>query len=265
MKNYKLHVYPSQVETALKLLVDLGYGENLDKDNLDGYRCEFIFTTTDGRILMGWNENQFLDSESEELTIGQLKEKQQEPIKAVPRDPTNEHSDYVASVEPNPFLKEYLTPDFRLMLASEPQDGWFEVPEGADTALQQNHGQFYAIEFYRGYYEFFSTSRKNWVRSMDWRTRYKNNANVVWQRDPQPEPDFGSDLPSSIEFASIETVFHYSASINTPRGTVSYDGVIAFPGRITGIEDYRKVRAEIAKDGNVTPEQVNVHSLTIVG
>ena len=70
-----------------------------------------------------------------------------------------------------------------------------------------------------------------------------------------PQPDF--ELP--------DTVYQYSASINTPRGTVHYDGVITFPGRITGIEDYHKVRAEIAKDGNTTPNQVNVHSLNIVG
>jgi len=60
------------------------------------------------------------------------------------------------------------------------------------------------------------------------------------------------------------TVYHYSASVNTSRGTITYDGVITFPGRITGIEDYRKVRAEIATDGNVAPEQVNVHSLTVI-
>lgn len=61
-----------------------------------------------------------------------------------------------------------------------------------------------------------------------------------------------------------ETLYHYSASINTARGTVFYDGVITFPGRITGIEDYQQARAEIAKDGNVAPQQVNVHSLSIV-
>lgn len=61
-----------------------------------------------------------------------------------------------------------------------------------------------------------------------------------------------------------ETLYHYAASINTARGTAHYDGVITFPGRITGIEDYQQARAEIAKDGNVAPEQVNVHSLSIV-
>jgi len=61
-----------------------------------------------------------------------------------------------------------------------------------------------------------------------------------------------------------ETLYHYSASINTARGTVAYDGVITCAGRIMSIEDYQDTRAEIAKDGNVAPEQVNVHSLSIV-
>lgn len=58
--------------------------------------------------------------------------------------------------------------------------------------------------------------------------------------------------------------YHYAASINTARGTVAYDGVITMPVRITGIEDYQKARAEIAKDGNVAPEQVNIHSLSVI-
>ena len=85
---------------------------------------------------------------------------------------------------------------------------------------------------------------------------------LIWSRHPQPEPETAT-LEDSDNL--LDVVYHYSASFNSARGSVSYDGVITFPGRITGIEDYQKVRAEIAKDGNVTPEQVNVHSLTIVG
>lgn len=59
--------------------------------------------------------------------------------------------------------------------------------------------------------------------------------------------------------------YQYAASINTARGTIQYDGVINLLGRITDIDDYQQARAEIAKDGNVAPEQVNVHSLSIVG
>lgn len=62
-----------------------------------------------------------------------------------------------------------------------------------------------------------------------------------------------------------ETIYHYAASYNTHRGTTYYDGVVSFPGRITGIEDYHKVRAQIAEDGHVTADRVNVHSLSVIG
>lgn len=168
--------------------------------------------------------------------------------------------------ETDPFLKEYLTPDFRLMLASDPHPSWIDVPDGAQIALLWDEGTpGQVIEFYREDNVYFSNEKHEWRRGMNYQGKCKTHSKVVWQRDPQPQSDSNSDLPSSIEFAPIETVYHYSASINTARGTVSYDGVITFPGRITGIEDYQKVRAEIAKDGNVAPDAVNVHSLTIVG
>jgi hypothetical protein len=266
--------------------------------------------------------------------------------------------------EPDPFLKEYLTPDFRLMLASDPHPSWIDVPNGARTALLWDEGTLgQVIEFYREDNVYFSNEKHQWLRGMNWQAKSKTDSRVIWQRDPQPvtEPDpfmkeylapeegyalklasapndgwievpdesvhaielistvdsfvgtvlfmnaaglifihgktkefvngtydtvkgyvddgdllvwsrypksnetDSSDLPSSIEFAPIETVYHYSASINTARGSVSYDGVVTFTGRITGIEDYQKVRAEIAKDGSVAPDQVNIHSLTIVG
>lgn len=65
-------------------------------------------------------------------------------------------------------------------------------------------------------------------------------------------------------FQPQPVTYHYAASINTARGTVAYDGVITMPQRITGMEDYLQARAEIAKDGNVAPEQVNIHSLSII-
>lgn len=65
-------------------------------------------------------------------------------------------------------------------------------------------------------------------------------------------------------FQPQPVTYHYAASINTARGTVAYDGVITMPQRITGMEDYLQARTEIAKDGNVAPEQVNVHSLSII-
>lgn len=165
---------------------------------------------------------------------------------------------------PDPFLKEYLTPDYKLMLANGPQDGWIEVPEGADTAVLWDEGEPYeVIAFYRENNKFYSPLERVWTSCTDWElVEIESSRKVVWQRDPHPEPET-TNLEDSDTL--LDVVYHYSASFNGARGTVSYDGVITFPGRITGIEDYRKVRAEIAKDGNVTPELVNVHSLTIVG
>jgi len=165
---------------------------------------------------------------------------------------------------PDPFLKEYLTPDYKLMLANGPQDGWIEVPEGADTAVLWDEGEPYeVIAFYRENNKFYSPLEGVWTSWTDWQSgEIESSRKVVWQRNPQPEPETAT-LEDSENL--LDVVYHYSASFNSARGTVSYDGVITFPGRITGIEDYRKVRAEIAKDGNVTPELVNVHSLTIVG
>lgn len=60
-------------------------------------------------------------------------------------------------------------------------------------------------------------------------------------------------------------VYQYAASVNMALGSIHWDGVIT-ARLITGIEDYRAVRAEIARDGNVkTPEQIQVHNLAMIG
>lgn len=60
-------------------------------------------------------------------------------------------------------------------------------------------------------------------------------------------------------------VYQYAASVNTARGCVHWDGVVT-ARLISGIEAYRAVRAEIARDGNVSgPEQVQIHNLAMVG
>lgn len=60
-------------------------------------------------------------------------------------------------------------------------------------------------------------------------------------------------------------VYQYAASVNLALGSIHWDGVIT-ARLITGIEAYRAVRAEIARDGNVkTPEQIQVHNLAMIG
>ena len=60
-------------------------------------------------------------------------------------------------------------------------------------------------------------------------------------------------------------VYQYAATANTARGSVHWDGVVTAK-LLRGIEDYRAVRAEIARDGNISnPELVQVHNLAMVG
>lgn len=59
-------------------------------------------------------------------------------------------------------------------------------------------------------------------------------------------------------------VYQYAASVNNARGCFHWDGVVT-ARLISGIEGYHAVRAEIARDGNVKPEQVQIHNLAMVG
>lgn len=60
-------------------------------------------------------------------------------------------------------------------------------------------------------------------------------------------------------------VYQYAASVNLAHGGARWDGVVT-ARLITGIDGYHAVRAEIARDGNVTnPDQVQVHNLAMIG
>lgn len=258
----KLKIYLGQnrdLKTEiLDCLTTLGYIWKGEKDYLDTASPEAIYTSVyvDGDISLehsiAYSMFYHLSPDHRVVTIDDLR------TMTNPAQPS----------EPDPFLKEYLTPYYKLMLSSDPHPSWIDVPDGARTALLWDEGTpGQVIEFYREDNVYFSDEKHEWRRGMNWQAKSKTDSRVVWQRDLQPETNdaINFDFTSNLQFPPIETVYHYSASINTARGTVSYDGVVTFTGRITGIEDYQKVRAEIAKDGNVTPELVNVHSLTIVG
>lgn len=249
---------PELKNQVLDYLFALGYEWKGDKSYLETLRPDAIYAGSSDTIsvhhCMTADQFEGYQSDHRTVTIEDLRE-----MLVLQEYVPTEYAEL-----PNPFLKEYLTPDFRLMLASSLQDGWIEVPEGADTAILWDEGEPYeVIAFYRGSNKFYSPLKKVWMSCTDWElVEIDSSRKVVWQRHPHPEPKTTTLEDSD---SLLDVVYHYSASFNSARGSVSYDGVITFPGRITGIEDYRKVRAEIAKDGNVTPDQVNVHSLTIVG
>lgn len=179
---------------------------------------------------------------------------------------------------------------------------WLKIPEGANLATQSPDNQ---ITFWKDDHLLWNINIVSWEDSRPYALEVGNSAyynywkhKIVWDYakniDHKNSVDRNAHLPggSAHTYEAVpedpknpcspmvaknamadgwnlaavpDTIYHYAASYNTHRGTTYYDGVVSFPGRITGIEDYRKVRAQIAEDGHVTADRVNVHSLTVIG
>lgn len=189
----------------------------------------------------------------------------------------------------------------RIVIIKSSKD-WLEVPDGAILATQAPD---YQIIFWKDDHFVWDKEKLSWEDSREYAAQVGNSTyynywkhKVVWDFAKKIEHkcsvDRNAHLPGGAahtleavpedpknpngpmvakkimaggwDLAAVpETIYHYAASYNTHRGTTYYDGVISFPGRITGIEDYRKVRAQIAEDGHVTADRVNVHSLSVIG
>lgn len=68
------------------------------------------------------------------------------------------------------------------------------------------------------------------------------------------------------ETLSPPVIYQYAATINTSRGTVSFDGIVFRPGYIRSMDDYQSIRQEVARDANVDDANaVNIINLNIVG
>lgn len=61
-----------------------------------------------------------------------------------------------------------------------------------------------------------------------------------------------------------QAIYQYAVAVNTPRGELHMDGTLQGP-MIESHEDYLRYRAEMASDVGVTPEQIQVRSLSIIG
>ncbi len=84
-----------------------------------------------------------------------------------------------------------------------------------------------------------------------------------------PSLNFGRTDGTAIEHIPLEepdeqVVYQYAASVNLPQGQIHYDGILT-GSIITGIESYHGYRAQIAADANAKVDQVQIHSLTLVG
>lgn len=77
--------------------------------------------------------------------------------------------------------------------------------------------------------------------------------------------DCSGDAGEQADDALFEQViYHYAASVNLPQGTLHFDGILTAPP-IKSIDDYMQYRAMIAADAKAQPEQVQVHSFSIIG
>ena len=158
---------------------------------------------------------------------------------------------------------------------------WIEIPTGATFATGKNNNPVFRKD---GYY---CGDASPLCSSSHWRkTNIKpSNAeacglDVVWVREEpsmneiiktaeeyrqsqsnEPElTDFGTGILS----VSSETVYHYHIIPHSPM-LMPVGGVIFFDGRISGVEDYERLRGMIAEAINSKPDDFSISSLTIVG
>ena len=61
-----------------------------------------------------------------------------------------------------------------------------------------------------------------------------------------------------------QAIYHYAASVNLPQGQIHYDGILVGP-MISSMADYMNYRAKIAADVKANVDQVQIHSMSIVG
>ena len=158
---------------------------------------------------------------------------------------------------------------------------WIEIPTGATFATGKNNNPVFRKD---GYYW---SDASPLCSSSYWRKTNINLSNaeacgldVVWVREEpsmneiiktaeeyrqsqsnEPElTDFGTGILS----VSSETVYHYHIIPHSPM-LMPVGGVIFFDGRISGVEDYERLRGMIAEAINSKPDDFSISSLTIVG
>ena len=158
---------------------------------------------------------------------------------------------------------------------------WIEIPTGATFATGKNSNPVFRKD---GYYWGDASPL---CSSSYWRKTNINLSNaeafgldVVWVREEpsmneiiktaeeyrqsqsnEPElTDFGTGILS----VSSETVYHYHIIPHSPM-LMPVGGVIFFDGRISGVEDYERLRGMIAEVINSKPDDFSISSLTIVG
>lgn len=156
-----------------------------------------------------------------------------------------------------------------------------EIPTGATFATGKNNNPVFRKD---GYYWGDASPL---CSSSHWRKTNINLSNaetcgldVVWVREEpsmneiiktaeeyrqsqSEEPEL-TDFGTGILSVSSETVYHYHIIPHSPM-LMPVSGVIFFDGRISGVEDYERLRGMIAEAINSKPDDFSISSLTIVG
>ena len=156
-----------------------------------------------------------------------------------------------------------------------------EIPTGATFATGKNNNPVFRKD---GYYWGDASPL---CSSSHWRKTNINLSNaetcgldVVWVREEpsmneiiktaeeyrqsQSEELELTDFGTGILSVSSETVYHYHIIPHSPM-LMPVGGVIFFDGRISGVEDYERLRGMIAEAINSKPDDFSISSLTIVG
>ena len=84
-----------------------------------------------------------------------------------------------------------------------------------------------------------------------------------YRQSQSEEPEL-TDFGTGILSVSSETVYHFYACPHNPSWP-PIDGIIVFDGRISGVEDYKRMRVMIAEAINRKTNDFAIRSLTIVG
>ena len=159
---------------------------------------------------------------------------------------------------------------------------WIEIPAGATFATTKTNPLFRKDGFYWDdedpiggdgvpFWRETSVTLSNaeacgldvvWVREEPSMNEIIKTAEEY--RQSQSEPPALTDFGTGILSVSSETVYHYHIIPHSPM-LMPIGGVILFDGRISGVEDYERLRSMIAEAINSKPDDFSISSLTIVG
>lgn len=197
MQNLKIRVNnEAEAEEVKRLAVKAGY--KLDALFGKKWSAEFCYLVLCENMSAGFG-NEIMADGDKPLSIGELR----------------------AMANP---MKEYLDANrnYQFVLSTEKEDGFIEIPEGAEIAIQfKNNPYEHGIVFYKnGGKSCMCKGDNNWQHDSEWIMDQLLNENyhdgeidlsheILWQRD-QDEPFLTPECTLNDQYAEIEEVRQHS-------------------------------------------------------